>query len=182
MMKENVQALQSALRRKASIQNDVASYICSRKKANKCIRKSLKTLKNFESRINVNASNISSSGDEERFVGALREVYGLTVSVFKCCLLFFSSSSIKSGSWNLVSRLMISKSADYNVVTEVGCMDLALSNLQGRVELKIVDKQMVQKSLQNLDSCFEGIEMGLERMFRQLVQSRVNLLNIVTNH
>lgn len=111
---------------------------------------------------------------------ALREVHGLTIAIFKCALLFFSSSAVKSGGWNLVSRLMINKSADHSVVTEVGCVDFAVNDLQGSV--RNGDKQMVQKSLQNLDSCIEGIEAGLERMFRQLLQSRVNLLNIVTNH
>lgn len=187
MMRESVRALQSALRRKgldSGIQNDVASYICCRKRMSKCIKRSLKTLKSFENKIN--ASNLSPlSGDQESFVGALREVYGLTIAVFKCVLLFFSTSAVKFGGWNLVSRLMINKSVDQNVVTEVGCVDFALSNLQGSIrngDCKTVDMQMVQRSLQNLDSCVEGIEGGLERMFRRLLQTRVNLLNIVTNH
>lgn len=174
IMRENVRALQSALRRKgldSGIQNDVASYICSRKRMNKCIKKGLKTLKNSENKINA------SSVDEESLMRALREVHGLTIAIFKSALLFFSSSAIKSGGWNLVSRLMINKSADHSVVTEVGCVDFAVNDL-----LRNGDKQMVQKSLQNLDSCVEGIEAGFERMFRQLLQSRVNLLNIVTNH
>lgn len=128
----------------------------------KCIKKSLKALKSFEGRIH--ASDV------------LREVYGLTVAVFRSALLFFSSSLSPWAGWNVVARLVLNKSAAHHgVVSEVGCVDFALNNGE-------FDKEMVQRSLQNLDCCVEGIEGGLERMFRELVQSRVNLLNVVTNH
>ncbi|KAL1533131.1 hypothetical protein AAHA92_33060 [Salvia divinorum] len=164
MMRESVRALQSALRRKGSdsaLRNDVASYVASRKRMNKCIKKSLKALKNWEGRFHAS------------------DVYGLTAAAFRSALLFFSSSSSPAaGRWNRVARLVLSKSAAHHggvVVNEVGCVDLALSNGE-------FDKKMVQRSLQCLDSCVDGVEEGLERLFRQLVRSRVNLLNIVTNH
>ncbi|XP_047961392.1 uncharacterized protein LOC125206142 [Salvia hispanica] len=157
MTRESVRALQSALRRKgsddSSLRNDVTSYVASRKRMSKCAKKSLKALKSWE--------------------GGASDVYGLTAAVFRSALLFFSSSS-SSSSWNRVARLVLSKS-EAVIVNEVGCVDLALSSGE-------FDKKMAQRSLQKLESCVDGIEEGLERMFRELVRSRVDLLNILTNH
>ncbi|EYU17536.1 hypothetical protein ABFS82_03G077900 [Erythranthe guttata] len=183
MIKENTQALQSALRRKGgvdpTIQNDVASYFSFRKKTNKSIAKALRTLKN-------NASSSKNIHDDD-FTRVMREVNDVTIAIFKSALVHLSSSpAVKSGGWNLVSRLMVAaKSADCSVITEVGCVDIALKNLQVCVkngDSKIFDAQTVaRRSLQNLDSCVEGIEVGLEKLFRQLLQSRVALLNILTD-
>ncbi|KAL8524289.1 hypothetical protein ACS0TY_014023 [Phlomoides rotata] len=171
MLRESVQALHSALRRKgldsdSTIKNDISSYLCIRKKMNKCISKSLRALKTLEN------NNLS--------------VTGLTIDIFKCILVFFSSSIGKSNGWNLVSKLMVTKSGkDHGVITEVGCVDLALNDVQrslGRSDSKSVDRQMVERSLHNLESCIQGIEGGVERLFRQLLKSRVALLNILTDH
>lgn len=168
MLRETVEALHSALRRKgldADIKNNVSSYLCMRKKMNKCISKALRALKSLEN------NNLS--------------VTSLTVDIFKCILVFFSSSICKSSGWNLVSKLMVTKDHHQGVVTEVGCVDLALSDVQrslGRSDSKSVDRQIVERSLRNLESCVQEIEGGVERLFRQMLRSRVALLNILTDH
>ncbi|KAK6131398.1 hypothetical protein DH2020_034883 [Rehmannia glutinosa] len=175
MIRENVQSLQSAFRRKgqdSSIQNDINSYFCLRKKMNKCISKSLKTLKNLE---NKNGSNISLSE-------VIIAIFKLTIAMFKCTLVFLSLPAGKSGGWNLVSRLMITKSGDNSVISEVGCVDSALNALRNEMRSNGVTVQTVQKRLQNVDAMVEGFEGGLDRLFRQLVQSRVTLLNILTDN
>ncbi|KAL0438331.1 UNVERIFIED_CONTAM: hypothetical protein Slati_2316100 [Sesamum latifolium] len=175
MIRENVQALQSALRRKgldSGVQSDISSYFCFRKKMNKCVAKTLKALKNFESR----------NGDG--FDNVFREVAGVTVAIFRSILVFLSSpASARSGGWSLVSRLMVAKPAAENGgVNEVGSVDFALSSLQGKLRSNGAKAMDVQKRLQDLEAVMEGFEGGLERVFRQLVRSRVTLLNILTDH
>ncbi|KAK4429466.1 hypothetical protein Salat_1247100 [Sesamum alatum] len=176
MIRENVQTLQSALRRKgldSSVQSDISSYFCFRKKMNKCVAKALKALKNFESR----------NGDSG-FDNVFREVAGVTVAIFRSILVFLSSpTTARSGGWSLVSRLVQAKPvAENGVENEVGSVDFALSSLQGKLRSNGDKAVEVQKRLQNLEAVVEGFEGGLERVFRQLVQSRVTLLNILTDH
>ncbi|KAL0351681.1 UNVERIFIED_CONTAM: hypothetical protein Scaly_1556800 [Sesamum calycinum] len=177
MIRENVQALQSALRRKgldSSVQSDISSYFCFRKKMNKSVAKTLKALKNFESR----------NGNSGSFDNVFREVAGVTVAIFRSILVFLSSpTSARSGGWSLVSRLVVAKPvAENGAVNEVGSVDFALSSLQGKLRSNGAKAVDVQKRLQNLEAVVEGFEGGLERVFRQLVQSRVTLLNILTDH
>lgn len=168
MLRENVQALQSGLRRKGvdpAINDDVSSYFSLRKKMNKCIAKSMKAIKNMENK--NGSSNLITLND-------------LTLAIFKSVLIFLSSPTAKIGGWNLISKMIVTKSdKDCGVISEVGCVDLALKMLQSS---KVVDVQMLKTSLRNLDSSAEAIEAGLERLFRQLLQTRVTLLNILTDH
>ncbi|XP_051139549.1 uncharacterized protein LOC127257212 [Andrographis paniculata] len=174
MIREAIQSLQSALRRKgldSSIHPDTASYLTIRKKMNKSISKTMKSLKKLENK----------NGLEE-----LTQVNLITVSIFKGILVFLSWPT----TWNLVSKLISTKDHHhhhlYSDVTEVGCVDSAVNTLHGRVrnsnDSKNFDLQMMQTKLQNLDACAEGIESGIETVFRNLIECRVTLLNIVTDH
>ncbi|GFP86967.1 hypothetical protein PHJA_000840500 [Phtheirospermum japonicum] len=183
MIKENIQTLQSALRIKglehstSSVQNDVTSYFSFRERMNRLTAKTLKSLKNLEQMKNgsLNCTNIN----------VFRELTGVTIAIFRRVLVFLSwPTSRPSSNWALVSKLMHIKSAaseNNDVANEVGNVDFALSFLQGKMKSNEATVFDVQKKLQNLESVVEGFERGLESLFRQLVQSRVTLLNILTH-
>ncbi|KAL7117636.1 hypothetical protein ACP275_03G084100 [Erythranthe tilingii] len=179
MMKENIHALQSALRRKgilleySAVQNDVAAYFCCRKRMNKLVAKSLKKLKSLE---NIPGNILNG------------ELTGATVAVFKSILVFLSGPPAASR-WSLVSKMMAGKSAGENDGGRVvGSVEFALRSLHGKMRsssnggVTAVDVQLVQKGLQKVDAVIEGFEGGLERLFRQLIQNRVALLNIITDN
>lgn len=73
---------------------------------------------------------------------------------------------------------------DRFAVGEMGCVELALNALQLRPRNSIseTDVQMLQVNRENADACAQSIEIGLERLLRQLVRVRVKLLNILTDH
>ncbi|PIN08635.1 hypothetical protein CDL12_18793 [Handroanthus impetiginosus] len=165
MMKQNVQALQSALRRKgcdSSIQNDIATYSCFRKRINKLIAKNLKELKNLE---NKNGSSL----------------FGLTIAVFKCILVSFSWPFSRPRGWNLVSRMMMTKLGGFRTEDS---MHFAVRNLEWRIRyngLDVDDVRILQRDLENLGACVEELEGGLKKLFRDLVRCRVLLLNVLTD-
>ncbi|PIN21985.1 hypothetical protein CDL12_05309 [Handroanthus impetiginosus] len=186
MIKENVQSLQSALRRKGlsdpSIHNKITAYFCFRRKMNKCVAKTLKTLKNLEHKIGSDHSvNV-----ESNFTSVLRQVTGITIAILKSILVFLSlPTGNHPRSWSFVSKLMLTKSGRENgLINEVGNVDFALKTIQGKLRSSgatVVDEvQMLQKTLQNFDATIRVFEGALERLNRQLVQNRVILLNIYT--
>ncbi|CAA0831124.1 Arabidopsis protein of unknown function (DUF241 [Striga hermonthica] len=107
MIGENVRSLQSTIRRKgldfSHIENEMNSYSCFRKRANKFAAKTVKSLKNMESK---NRSSLSSPVDENGgFAGVLSDLGGLTIAILKSTLFFLSCSEAgKSGGWKLISR------------------------------------------------------------------------------
>ncbi|PIN19423.1 hypothetical protein CDL12_07901 [Handroanthus impetiginosus] len=187
MIKEKVQSLQSALRRKGlsdpSIHSDITTYFCFRKKMSKGVAKTLKTLKNLEHRI----ASDHSVNVESNFTSVLRQVTGITIAIFKSILVFLSLPVGFPKGWSFVSKLMLTKSvATSGEENEVVNVDSALRTIQGQLRstgAKVVDEvQMLQKTLQNVAATVQGFEEGLERLNRKLVQTRVILLNIITHH
>ncbi|XP_057796994.1 uncharacterized protein LOC131013009 [Salvia miltiorrhiza] len=176
MMRENVHALQSAMRRKgtdSSVQNDVAAYFSLRKKMQKTVAKTLKNLKKSESAIIKSGSNQHSVSAEGDFSFVFRQIAGITIANFRSVLVFLSYAAARPSGWSLVSKFVAAKSGnDSDSVNEVENLDLGL---QGKMTSD------VQKRLQVVDEIIEEFEGGLERLFRQLVQTRVTLLNILTN-
>ncbi|TQD85792.1 hypothetical protein C1H46_028708 [Malus baccata] len=71
---------------------------------------------------------------------------------------------------------------DQKVYNEVGSVDVALCSLRGNTRKSDpkTDVQVVQWRLDTLDCSISGLEAGLERLFRCLLQHRVSLLNVLT--
>ncbi|CAB4287906.1 unnamed protein product [Prunus armeniaca] len=195
-MKEHVQNLQSALRRRrtsdsSSIESNVHAYICFRKKAKKSIAKSLRDLKKMESKINLGSFCLLDLDHNVQIVlKLLRELSALTISVFQSLCVFLSmplTNNTKASKWCLVSKLMAVRFAasekGQKIYNEVGSVDVALCSLHGHMKKSDdakTDVQGVQWRLDTLDCSISGLEAGLERLFRCLLQHRVSLLNLLT--
>ncbi|XP_059642386.1 uncharacterized protein LOC132284312 [Cornus florida] len=191
LMKEHVQELQSALRRKggdSSIESNINAYTCFRKIMKKEISKCLRALKQMENR-----TSSSPLLDADHYLSVviriLTEVTAITISVLRTFLLFFSASALKtkSGGWSLISKLMLTRSAtsktSEKIFNDAESVDLALQSLHGcfRSHDAKVDVQMARRRLQALDGSIETLEAGLDCLFRCLVQNRVSLLNILVD-
>ncbi|GAA0141764.1 hypothetical protein LIER_02831 [Lithospermum erythrorhizon] len=191
MIKEHVQDLQSAMRRKSgcsSIEGDIASYISFRKKLKTDIAKNLKALKHME---NKTGQLLYLDLDHHLYmvIRVLTEVTSFTISLFRSALLFLSwpDTKTKFNGWYFVSKLMSIKSVDadkVHAVRSAGCLDIiALTKLQqqfcGKNDAKGA-MQEAQRKLQMFDDIITNLDNPLECLFRQLVQYRVTLLNIIT--
>ncbi|PHT56403.1 hypothetical protein CQW23_04889 [Capsicum baccatum] len=180
-IKEQVQHLQSALRRKgrdSSIQREIGNYFISRKKMKKEIGKNLRKLKHMENRV---GSSLFLDIEQH-----LSEVTGITISVFKAILVFLScqDSKIKPRGWSMISKLMITKSASCKNVqffSDMGSVDIALGDLREEIKNNDakVDAKVARRRLQTLDDSIKGFEAGLESLYKQLIQARVSFLNVL---
>ncbi|KAI3699318.1 hypothetical protein L2E82_43550 [Cichorium intybus] len=188
LMKENVQTLQSALRRKggdSTVASQIEAYLCFRKKAKKAITKSLATLKHPEKKrdsfLFVEDGHHGSST-----IKVLKEANALTISLFKSILIFVSTKAKTGTRVQLISKLVATHTStqehNHMFQSEVETIDLALMLLHKNMrkgETKDVDIQMTRKRLQNLNPSLEGFEDGLDYLFRGLIRSRASLLNIL---
>ncbi|GAA0141541.1 hypothetical protein LIER_35413 [Lithospermum erythrorhizon] len=107
-------------------------------------------------------------------IRVFRGVNCLTISIFQSVLTYLSKT--KSSKWSF-SRLIVNKSK------VLACEGQQL-NLN---ELEVVDNALsknfsmiTQQDLGTLEASIEGIEKGLESMYRSFIRSRTLLLNVVS--
>ncbi|OUZ99392.1 Protein of unknown function DUF241 [Macleaya cordata] len=171
-MKQCVQDLQSSIRRRSDLANEVNEYMTSRKKVTKVIRKCLGGLKKMQNK----------NCDDVAIVNVLREVEVTTLAVFESLLSFLygHNAQSKSSSWSLVSKLMPNKRVVCEGETnEVEKVDMALNALIGHKQKIVGDVKTAQKPLEALELSIQDLEEGLECVFRGLIKTRVSLLNIL---
>ncbi|CAH8386101.1 unnamed protein product [Eruca vesicaria subsp. sativa] len=158
-MKEGLKEIQSILRRKrGDLSAEVKKYLATRKFLKKSFQKVLKNLKVSENK---------ESSDKSLVV--FGEAEAVTVGVFESMFSFMSGSKA-CGKWSLVSKLMNqNKAACKAEVNEFTRVDL---EFQSEKSLKIED-------VQNLDSCIQDLEDGIESLSKPLIKYRVSLLNIL---
>lgn len=195
-MQETVRELQSALRRRKigdlSNESVVSVYICSRRKMKKETAKSLASLKPMDGKFGAGGGLMLDDLDDHLLavVRVLRETSLITISIFHSLLLFLSMpvQKPKPSRWSLVSKLVqkgvLAACTDQQEnVNELEGADVALGNLlvqnSGR-DIEGQKMQSAQSRLDALDVSVEGLVKGLECLFRHLIQTRVFLLNIMS--
>ncbi|CAL2279831.1 unnamed protein product [Prunus armeniaca] len=182
--KECVQDLQSIIRRRGGetgLTSEVRKYLTSRKMVKKAIQKAMKNLKGTKNRSTFSSLN----NDNETFsiVSKLREVEAITPTVFESLLSFISGPKSQPSSWSLVSKMMQSKKVACEEATEINEfseVDAALNSLI-RHKASKPSADDAHNQLDQLESCIQDQEQGLECLFRQMIKTRVSLLNIL-NH
>ncbi|PSS29945.1 Sorting nexin mvp1 like [Actinidia chinensis var. chinensis] len=188
MMKEQVQDLESVLRRKGgdlSVGSNINAYMCCRKKVKKEIGKGLRQLKKSENRIMSNPL-FDVNQYLSMVVRVLKDVSFITISVLRSLMLFLSvpASWTRPGGWSLISKLVLTRQVASErggeIFNEVGSVDVVLKSLHGGIRSNDakINVQRTMQRLQALDATIKGLEGGLDCLFRRLIRNRVSLLNI----
>ncbi|KAJ7953200.1 DUF241 domain protein [Quillaja saponaria] len=193
LMKSSMQELQSALRRRnvadLDIESNVTTYICFRRKMKKESTKSLLALKQMDS-VTGSPPPLDLANHLSAVIRVLREASLITSSIFYSLLLFLSAalSKPKPNRWSFVSKLMqkgaLLSNNQEEKTNELERVDAILSNLLLKNSSKDVEAEKIQsaqKRLESLDAGIEGLENGLECLFRHLINARVSFLNILSS-
>lgn len=192
-IKEHARALQSALRRRkgdSSIETSIANYTCFRKKMKKDAKKLITSLKQVDSKIGA-SQMVEQDQHLSAVIRVLSEACSKNMSIFQSLLVFLSVpvSKPKSNKWSLVSKFMhkgvIACEGQKEDINEMDGVDAALNTLckssTAPIECADVEKiQSAQKRLEALEVTIEGLENGLESVFRRLIKTRASLLNIIS--
>ncbi|KAK7253009.1 hypothetical protein RIF29_37374 [Crotalaria pallida] len=181
-IKENVQALHSALRRRkgdSNIERSVAEYNLFIKKVKKNAKKLITSLKQIDSKFGVSPL-LNQDQDLTALIRVLREAIAMNMSVFQSLLSFLVIPSSKSKVTMMVAKLVKKgvQSCEENS-NELQCVDAALSTLLND-GTNVEKRQAARKMLEALENAIESLENGLESVFRHLIKTRASLLNIMT--
>ncbi|KAK6118663.1 hypothetical protein DH2020_047576 [Rehmannia glutinosa] len=173
--KHDVQHLLSSLRRK-DIVYGIKNYQTSRRKSKKTIEKTLKELrKNLRK---DNTLSLEKDTEKTSLVCMLKDAESVTFFVLESLLAYAMGTKVqerKSG-WSLVSKLMHSKKISHQ-------SEETNTNEFNKVDsfLQLSQEEELVNHLKEMDSNIQVLEQELECLFRQLVKTRVFLLNII-NH
>ncbi|BAT75329.1 hypothetical protein LR48_Vigan01g171500 [Vigna angularis] len=186
-IKENVQALHSALRRRkgdSSVETSVAEYKFFAKKMKKNVNKLITSLKHMDAKFGVSPL-LDLDHHLASVTRVLREVIVINLSVFQSILSFLtvSSSKSKATKWLLVAKLMHKgvKPSEENSENdnELHSVEMALSTLLNE-STHDESIRVAHERLEALENAIESVENGLESVFRRLIKTRASLLNIIS--
>ncbi|KAK0577580.1 hypothetical protein LWI29_035368 [Acer saccharum] len=173
LVKQHLQDLQSTLRRviigESDISTKIATYNRYRKKLKKETLRCLHSLRGIKSKSNIITSDhiLSPAVNPNLIlvVDVLKEVRVTTVSIVESLLSLISIPWLdkKSAKGSFTSMFMRSGSQ-------------SLYDICDEMELQSANKRM-----EAVETAIEILEVEIECMFRRLIQTRVSLLNILTN-
>ncbi|KAH6767283.1 hypothetical protein C2S52_018266 [Perilla frutescens var. hirtella] len=170
--KHGIQELLSALRRKDA--DGIRCYLNSRRRSKKNIQKSLRS---FTSKPIL--STLEKDSETSDLVCKLNEAESITLGRLESLLSYLIGArnvEAKQSRWSLVAKLMHSKKGGDACWNEFEKMDgLLQMSLEG-----VQDDEVVNLS-KEVDSSIQNLEEEIECLFRQLIRTRVFLLNIL-NH
>ncbi|KAL0438302.1 UNVERIFIED_CONTAM: hypothetical protein Slati_2313200 [Sesamum latifolium] len=176
LTKESVQDLESSIRRnKGETAIEMNSYVASRKKINKMVKKCIKNLKGF----NQNSTTLPDKDYDIKAVGKmLKETEALAFSILKSVLILVAGEKERSKqrSWSLLSKFTQTSRVHSEVQQEAGA-----ENLCSFKSLKSKDNVALQNTLKESEMTIEKLEEGLEALFRSLVKTRVSILNVLSH-
>ncbi|KAL1541193.1 hypothetical protein AAHA92_25446 [Salvia divinorum] len=165
--KQHVQELLSALRRKDA--DGIRCYLNSTKKSKKIIQKSLKS---FRSKSIV--ATLEKGSEAWELVQKLSDAESITVATLQSLLSYLIGGRMQSG-WSLVATLMNSKKeSNFHGANEFEKMESLL-----QISLEGLQVEEVMTLSKEVDSSIQNLEQELECLFRQLIRTRVLLLNIL---
>lgn len=186
---ESVHALQLTVRRrrwgKTAFKVEGGKYLSSRKKAKKTIQKALENFKRFKKGLILTTSN--TEDESLSIISNFKEAEVVTLIQLQSLFSFISGSrgKPKERRFSIVSKLMQPKrvccDSDQSNMNEFENVDKALQSLFHKPSCSDISVESFQKHMENLELCILDLEAGIERLERQLIKTRVSLLNIY-NH
>ncbi|XP_057758429.1 uncharacterized protein LOC130979090 [Arachis stenosperma] len=179
-IKENVQFLHSALRRRkgdSTIETSIAEYNSFSKKMKKNVNKVITSLKQLQSKFG--ASQLLN----EEVMSVLREVIAMNVSIFQSLLTFFARPASKSKAAKWMNKLM-HKGVVASEDNSENCNELQLVDATLNILLKEgangSNMKVAHEQLEDLEIAIESIEIRLESLFRSMIKTKTSLLNILS--
>ncbi|KAJ1403881.1 hypothetical protein SESBI_27005 [Sesbania bispinosa] len=192
LMKGNVGELQSALRRRKVgdlvIESHVSAYWSLRRSTRKACTKSMLLLKQIEGSFGASPP-LELNHHLCAVVRVLREASLITSSIFQSLVAYLSSPIFKSklNKWAFVSRLVqkgvLESNNQQENINELEKVDLALCRMVMVNPSKDFEAEKIQSAHKELEAVvvvMEGLENGLDCLFKHLINTRVSFLNILS--